>query len=240
MVGGPTASAILSSPVRGTTDNPTASVPQSPVNLSSSMKEDENASFPSRRPSPALADVGLAKAIGRGSVVGGISSQVSGIPLSSGNGIPSDAALGGGSPVSDIAKRNILGADERIGNGGLAQSMVSPLSNRMLLQQASRTSDGTVSTESSIVGEGAVIGGRVFSPSAVPGVQWRPHNTSSFPNTNEMVCFLLFHLLRSAYVFVLHHQHCSLGVFMGWVAQPQPKPDSGCKCLLPAQPALNS
>ncbi|RWR80388.1 CCR4-Not complex component [Cinnamomum micranthum f. kanehirae] len=184
LVGGPTASAILSSPVRGTMDNTTAAASQPPVNLPSSIKEDENATVPNRRPSPALADIGLAKAIGRGSVVGGMSSQLSGISLSSGNGIPTDAALGGGPAVSDIAKRNILGADERIGNGSL-QPMVSPLSNRMLLQQASRASDGTVSTESSNVGEGTVIGGRVFSPS-VPGVQWRPHNTGSFPNTNEM------------------------------------------------------
>lgn len=185
LVGGPTASAILSSPVRGTMDNTTAAASQPPVNLPCSIKEDENATVPNRRPSPALADVGLAKAIGRGSVVGGMSSQLSGISLSSGNGIPSDAALGGGPTVSDIAKHNILGADERIGNGSL-QPLVSPLSNRMLLQPASRASDGTVSTESSNVGDSTVIGERVFSPS-VPGVQWRPHNTGSFPNTNEMV-----------------------------------------------------
>eukprot|EP00268_Persea_americana_P006729 TRINITY_DN1241_c0_g3_i4.p1 TRINITY_DN1241_c0_g3~~TRINITY_DN1241_c0_g3_i4.p1 ORF type:complete len:912 (-),score=220.90 TRINITY_DN1241_c0_g3_i4:1250-3985(-) len=184
LVGGPTASAILSSPVRVTMDNTTAAASQPPVNLPSSIKEDENATVPNCRPSPALADVGLAKAIGRGSAVGGMSSQLSGISLSSGNGIPSDAALGGGPTVSDIAKHNILGADERIGNGSL-QPLVSPLSNRMLLQPASRASDGTVSTESSNVGDSTVIGGRVFSPS-VPGVQWRPHNTGSFPNTNEM------------------------------------------------------
>ncbi|OVA16419.1 CCR4-Not complex component [Macleaya cordata] len=188
LVGGSTASPILSAPVsvRAVVDNSAAVGSSSPINISSSAKEEENTNFPSRRSSPALADIGLGKGIGRGSVVGGAASQSSnGGPLSSSSPIPSPGALGTIPAPSDIAKRNISGADERTGSGGIVQPLVSPLSNRMLLPQVSKSSDGTGSADSSNVGEAAVIGGRVFSPSVVPGVQWRPHSASSFPNQSE-------------------------------------------------------
>ncbi|XP_077245394.1 uncharacterized protein LOC143885213 isoform X2 [Tasmannia lanceolata] len=190
LVGGSTSPAILSGPgyVRGVMENSVASVPSSPLNLASAAKEDDNANFPGRRPSPALAEIGLGRGIGRGSVVGGLSNQASSVPLSlnSGSGVPSNGALGAGPAVPDMAKRNILGAEERIGGGGIVQPLVSPLSNRMLLPQVSKVSDGTAATDSNNVGEGAAIDGRVFSPSVVTGVQWRPHSASSFQNPNDM------------------------------------------------------
>ncbi|XP_077239965.1 uncharacterized protein LOC143880867 isoform X2 [Tasmannia lanceolata] len=190
LVGSSTSPAILSGPgyVRGVMENSAVDVPSSPINLASSVKEDDNSNFPGHRSSPVLVEIGLGRGIGRGSVVGGLSSQVSSVPLSlnSGSGVPSSGALGAGPAVPDMAKRNILGADERIGGSGLVQPLVSPLSNRMLLPQVSKTSDGTVSIDSNNVGEGAVMGGRVFSPSVVTGVQWRPPNASTFQNQNEM------------------------------------------------------
>ncbi|KAJ4972306.1 hypothetical protein NE237_005405 [Protea cynaroides] len=185
LAAGSTASAILSgaSSVRGALDNSVSAVPSSPVNLSGSVKEDENASFPVRRSSPSLAEIGLGRGIGRGSVAGVISNQPSNnVPLSSGNTTPTNGALGAVTAASDITKRNILGVDERMGSSGIVQPLVSPLSNRILLPQASKA-EGTGSSDSNNVSDSTVIGGRVFSPSVVPGVQWRPG--SSFQNQNE-------------------------------------------------------
>ncbi|XP_068634326.1 uncharacterized protein [Aristolochia californica] len=183
MVGGPTASSILSGSgyARSAMDS-SASLSTSPGNPSSSLKEDDGANFPGSRPSPVLTEIGLPRGLGRGSVVGAVSSQASSVPLSlsSGTGIASNGALGSGPTISDMAKRNVLGVDERM------QPLVSPLSGRMILQQSSKATDGAPSTDSSSVGDSTVIGGRVFTPSVVSGVQWRPHSANSFQNQNEM------------------------------------------------------
>lgn len=183
--GASNASPVLqgSSSARAVTENASASNSSSPVSLSNASKEEEIASFPGRRPSPALADAGLARGIGRG----GLSTQPSaGIPLSSASAIPSNGALGAVPSASDITKRNILGAEERLGSSGMVQPLVSPLSNRLVLPQAAKGNDGSVSSNSSNVGEAAVLGGRVFSPSVVPGMQWRPERPGgSFQNQSE-------------------------------------------------------
>nr|XP_034897976.1 general negative regulator of transcription subunit 3-like isoform X2 [Populus alba] len=164
-----------STSVRGVLENAAPSNPSSPATLGNSTKEEEIAGFPGRRSSPSLADAGLAKGIGRGS----LSSQPSSsIPLSPGV-IPSNGAHGSVPLASDIAKRNILGTDDRIGSAGMVQPLASPLSNRMILPQAG---DGTNAVDTSSAGEAATMGGRVFSP-LVTGMQWRPG--SSFQNQNE-------------------------------------------------------
>lgn len=168
-----------STSVRGVLENAGTAI-SSPVNVSSSAKEEEIASFPGRRSSPALVETGLVRGIGRGVP----SSQPStSVPLSSGITIPSNGGLGAVPSASDMSKRSTLGADERLGGGGMVQPLVSPLSNRMILPQTAKTNDGTGLADSSSVGEAAVIAGRVFSPSVVPGMQWRPG--SSFQNQNE-------------------------------------------------------
>ncbi|EEF36934.1 conserved hypothetical protein [Ricinus communis] len=176
---GASASSILpgSSSVRGALENAPAN-PSSPASLANSVKEEENAGFPVRRPSPALVDPGLARGIGRGAIY---SQPPSSIPLSSG-AVPSNGAVGAVPTASDIAKRNILSTDDRLGSGGMVQPLASPLSNRMILPQAGKVGDGTGIVDSNNVGEAAAIGGRVFSP-LVPGMQWRPG--SSFQNQNE-------------------------------------------------------
>lgn len=134
--------------------------------------------FPDRKSSPALSESGL-RGVGRG----GLPSQpaVSILLGSSTNGamdaIPSS---------TEVAKKNILGSDERLGSVGMGQPLVSPLANRNILTQATKSSDGMGSTDSGNVGESNVMAGRVFSPSVVPGMQWRAG--SSFQNQNELVC----------------------------------------------------
>ncbi|XP_022864954.1 general negative regulator of transcription subunit 3-like isoform X2 [Olea europaea var. sylvestris] len=82
-----------------------------------------------------------------------------------------------------MGKRNILGPDDRLGNGSMMQSLVSPVGNRMVLPQAAKANDGLGSADTGNASEGGVMGGRVFSPSGVAGMQWRPG--SSFQNPNE-------------------------------------------------------
>ena len=173
--GVPAASAILSgsNSVRAT-ESTGATNSSSPVTLSTSMKEEELGSFPGRRSSPSFVDAGLVRGIGRG----GISSQPSSsVPLSSGSVVPGNLGAPSG---SDIVKRNILGADERLGSSSMGQSLVSPLSNRMILPQAAKSNNGTSSLDSNS-SEATGLVGRVFSPSLASGMPWRPGN--------EAVCY---------------------------------------------------
>ena len=171
-----------SNSARGVLENTGTTNPSSPVNLPDATKEEDITNFPGRRPSPSLADTGV-RSIGRG----GLSSQPSSsIPLVSGSMACSNGALGDVPSVSDMAKRNILGADERLGNSSMGQSLVSPLSNRMVLPQAAKANDGSSSVDSSNPSESAGLPGRAFSPSMVSGMQWR--SGSSFQNQNELVC----------------------------------------------------
>ncbi|KAH1083533.1 hypothetical protein J1N35_023294 [Gossypium stocksii] len=153
--------------------------PSSPVNMPNATKEEDITSFPGRRPSPSLTDTGV-----RGIARGGLSGQPSSsIPLVSGSMASGNGALGAVPSVSDMAKRTILGTDERPGNSSMVQSLVSPLSNRMMLPQTAKANDGSASVDSSNPSESAGIPGRVFSPSMVSGMQWRPG--SSFQNQND-------------------------------------------------------
>ncbi|KAI5330629.1 PREDICTED: general negative regulator [Prunus dulcis] len=183
--GPPSVSAVPGSiAVRGVTENAGASNSSSPVSLSASVKEEELASFPGRRPSPSLSDGGLVRGVGRG----GLSAQSpSSNPLSSSNVAPSNSTLSAAPSVSDVTKRNILGADERIGSSSVVQPLVSPLSNRLILPQAAKASDGSIPVDSGNAGEAAAIPGRAFSPSMVSSMQWRPG--SSFQNQNEAGLF---------------------------------------------------
>nr|GLL24447.1 general negative regulator of transcription subunit 3-like isoform X1 [Ipomoea trifida] len=153
-----------------------AAIALSPTNVSNATKDEEIMGFPDRKSSPALSESGL-RGVGRG----GLPSQpaVSILLGSSTNGamdaIPSS---------TEVAKKNILGSDERLGSVGMGQPLVSPLANRNILTQATKSSDGMGSTDSGNVGESNVMAGRVFSPSVVPGMQWRAG--SSFQNQNEL------------------------------------------------------
>ncbi|XP_022719256.1 CCR4-NOT transcription complex subunit 3-like [Durio zibethinus] len=180
--GASTPSVVLlgSNSARGILENTGTTNPPSPVNLPNATKEEDITSFPGRRPSPSHADTGV-RGIGRG----GLSSQISSsIPLVSGSVASGNGALGVVPSVSDMAKRNILGADERLGNSSMGQSLVSPLSNRMILSQTAKANDGSASVDSSNPNESAGLPGRAFSPSIVSGMQWRPG--SSFQNQNEL------------------------------------------------------
>ncbi|KAJ6795055.1 general negative regulator of transcription subunit 3-like isoform X1 [Iris pallida] len=180
LVGGQTVASILSAPAaaRNVTESSAAAVTSTVVNSSISVKEDDNSTYPVRRSSPAIPEIGLGRGISRG-----ISNPVpfSGpMNLSSVGGISSNGALGSVPAISDMAKRNALSADERIGSGVVTPPLVSPLSNRMLLQQVAKSNDGTSSNDFNNVGDGAV-----FSPSGPAGVQWRPPSTAAFQNQTD-------------------------------------------------------
>ncbi|XP_047970885.1 general negative regulator of transcription subunit 3-like isoform X3 [Salvia hispanica] len=150
----------------------------SPVAVPSATKEEDITNFPGRKSSPALAETGL-RPIGRG----GLPSQpASNILPSSGNTISSNGALGTIPVSSEMGKRTILGSDDRPGSSGMVQALASTLSNRAVMPQASKSSDGLGLSDTGSVNDSTVVGSRVFN-SPVPGMQWRPGN--SFQNQNE-------------------------------------------------------
>lgn len=148
------------SPVRGILDNSVSTIPSSPIN-----KEED----PVRKSSPALSESGL-RNLGRGSLTGLTSQPSVTVPVSS---VSSNNTLGVGQ-VSEMAKRPMLGSE-------MVHPPVSSLSSRMMMPQSGKSGDG--GGENGSGGEGGGMGTRVFSPSGVPGIQWRPG--SSFQNQHE-------------------------------------------------------
>lgn len=167
-----------------------AAVASSSMNALSAVKDEEISGFPGQKAPPTLAEAGL-RGIDRHS----LSSQpAASIALGSISSLSNNGALGAIPSVSEVTKRNVLGYDERLGSTGMGQPLVSPLANRTIMSQTAKSSDGMGTNDSGNVGESNVMVGRVFSPSVVPGMQWRPG--SSFPNQNEVVCgfnFILSH-----------------------------------------------
>ncbi|KAK6915800.1 CCR4-Not complex component, Not N-terminal domain [Dillenia turbinata] len=153
----------------------------SPRNISNPTKDEDVTSFPVRQSSPALGESGLVRGMGRGGITGQATASMS---LSSGTSISSSGAIGAVPLASDMSKRNIVGTDDRLANSGIVQSLISPLSNRMILPQAAKSNDGISSTDSGNIVESSVVASRVFSPSIVPGSPWRPG--SSFQNQNDV------------------------------------------------------
>ncbi|KAL3841304.1 hypothetical protein ACJIZ3_025895 [Penstemon smallii] len=178
----PKSSALsLSAPQTPPASNATPGVAStlSPAIMSSATKEEEITNFPGRKASPALAESG-SRAISRG----GLPSQPSStIPPTSGNTISSSGALGAVPLASELGKRNMLGSDDRTGSTATTQPLVSPLSNRVILPQATRASDGLGSPDTGNLTDTATLSSRVFTSPVVPGMQWRPG--SSFQNQNE-------------------------------------------------------
>ncbi|CAN1245694.1 CCR4-NOT transcription complex subunit 3 [Linum grandiflorum] len=167
---------------RGTVENATAAVaiPSSPALPTTPAKDEEITGLPGHRPPSSLGDAGITRGIGRG----GLTSQLAAsTPFTSGT-VPSNGSLGAVPLVSEMTKRNILASDDRIGNSGMGQSLNSPLSNRMILSQTGKANDGTVVDSGN---EGAGLGGRVFSPPAVPGMQWRPGSSLQNPNEPPLI-----------------------------------------------------
>ncbi|KAF7044555.1 hypothetical protein CFC21_053764 [Triticum aestivum] len=175
----PTAPTIFaaSAAVRNATESMPA-VASTPANLSTAVKDDESMSFPPRRPSPAVTEIGLGRGITRG-----LTSQALAAPISVGPA-PGNGSITAIPPINDLSKRNIMNTDERVNTGGLSQQLVSPLGSKVQPQPVVKTNDA-VSSDSSNTSESAVIGGRVFSPPVVPGAQWRPQAPAGFQNQSE-------------------------------------------------------
>ncbi|GAB2265410.1 hypothetical protein Dimus_000468 [Dionaea muscipula] len=109
------ASTVISGSVsaRGVLESAGA-VMSSPLNLSVAPKEEEPVNIPMQRSSPLLADAGLVRGIAR------TSQGAATIPLSPG-AVPSSGMTLGTVPLtSEVAKRNILGADERLASSVVA------------------------------------------------------------------------------------------------------------------------
>ncbi|CAD6205999.1 unnamed protein product [Miscanthus lutarioriparius] len=146
-----TAAAILSSAIPRSAPENTPAVISIPANLSTTLKDDESMSFPPRRPSPAITEIGIGRGIARG--------------------ITSSQALGT-APIT-------IGPVP--GNGS---QLVTPLGSKVQPQQVPRTNDA-ISSDSANPNENPILGGSVFSPPVVSGVQWRPQAAATFQNQSE-------------------------------------------------------
>lgn len=155
-------------------------VASTPANLSTAVKDDESMSFPPRRPSPAVTEIGLGRGITRG-----LTSQALAAPISVGP-VPGNGSITAIPAINDLSKRNISNTDERVNSGGLSQQLVSPLGSKIQQQPVLKTNDA-VSSDSSNTSESAVLGGRVFSSPVVPGAQWRAQTLAGFQNQSETV-----------------------------------------------------
>ncbi|KAE8793875.1 CCR4-NOT transcription complex subunit 3 [Hordeum vulgare] len=128
-------------------------VASTPANLSTAVKDDESMSFPPRRPSPAVTEIGLGRGITRG-----LTSQALAAPISVGP-VPGNGSITAIAAINDLSKRNISNTDERVNSGGLSQQLVSPLGSKIQQQPVLKTNDA-VSSDSSNTSESAVLGGK--------------------------------------------------------------------------------
>ncbi|KZV53742.1 hypothetical protein F511_00008 [Dorcoceras hygrometricum] len=147
--------------------------------VSTATGEEDISNFSSGKSSPALTETGL-RPISRG---GPTSQPSSTIALSAGSTISNNGAHSAMPLASEIGKLNILVSDDRSASNGMTQPITSPLSNRVILPQASKASDALSTNDVGSAGDSAVMGSRVFTSPVVPGMQWRPG--SSFQNQNE-------------------------------------------------------
>jgi len=153
----------------------------STLNFSTSGKEEENVNFPGRQPSTSLNEAGILSGMAGGALSSQLSSSIPSADMLSGSGTNILAPS-----TSDIAKRNILEAEQRLGSSGTIQSLVSPLDNRIFLPQGVKANEVTGFVDTGSGAEGSSMAGRIFSPPIVTGMEWRPG--VSF-NQNQSVCY---------------------------------------------------
>ncbi|CAH2072452.1 unnamed protein product [Thlaspi arvense] len=185
---GATLHSAPSTPVGGrpSLNVPASNVSNAPVALSTSIsvqtstesmgslspvaaKEEDATALTSRKPPSSVADAPL-----RGITRVGIPSQPQ--PSQPSSPSPANGARISATSAAEVAKRNIMGVESN------SQPPTSPLS-KMVLPPTAKGNDGTVSDNNP--GDAAASIGRAFSPSIVPGSQWRPG--SPFQSPNESV-----------------------------------------------------
>ncbi|KAG9148321.1 hypothetical protein Leryth_012262 [Lithospermum erythrorhizon] len=150
------------------------------IGMSNSVNEEENASSSFVKSTQIPSDISL-----KGSGRGGLPSQPAlSIQLGSGSSSSTNDALGSIMPASDATKRNILGAEDRVGSNGMVQPLDSPLANKVMSPQDSRDVDGISSVDVDNSTDPRAVSNQGSSASAIPGVQWRPG--SSFQNQGEL------------------------------------------------------
>ncbi|PIA46794.1 hypothetical protein AQUCO_01500381v1 [Aquilegia coerulea] len=160
LASGGIASAVVLGPGSGYSvlDTSAFAIGSSPTKYSSPRKKQLI-----RRPSLSLPKTGVGIGTGRFSVVGCDSNQsLSSVPLSSG------CAIVEAPTVSNLAKGNTSGSDDRIETHGVMQPPLSPVRNRVMLPEISKVSGTTDLTE-------------------VPGEQWRIARSFSRTKMTEHV-----------------------------------------------------
>ncbi|KQK13930.1 general negative regulator of transcription subunit 3 isoform X2 [Brachypodium distachyon] len=152
-----------------------------PANASSALKDEDSMNFPPRRSSPAITEIGLGRGITRGLTSQTLgAAPISVVPVP----VPGNGSISAVPAINDLSKRNTLSTDERVNSVGLSQQLISPLGNKVQPQPVPRTNDAT-NSDSNNQSESAMLGGRVFSPPVVSGVQWRPQAPAGFQNQSE-------------------------------------------------------
>ncbi len=138
----------------------------------------------------------------RGISSGGLSSHPSSsVPLSSGTATPDNVAHGSLPSVSQMGKRDIVEAEDRLRNTCSVQPLASPLRNRMILPQGVKVNDTTASVNFGNPNDAAGLPGRAFSPSPGSSMQWMPGG--SVQNQNELVQYSLFPLSLAIHQYML-------------------------------------
>ncbi|XP_051149301.1 general negative regulator of transcription subunit 3-like isoform X2 [Andrographis paniculata] len=151
----------------------------SPIPVPNTTKEEDAINFSSRKSSPVLAEAGF-RALSKG----GLPSQATSTILpSTGSTVSSNVTVGTIPFSSEMEKKNMLHSNDLSGSSGMPQSLVSSLSNRVVLPQAAKAAEGLGSVDTRNVGDSTTTGSRVFNSPAGPGMQWRPGG--SFQNQNE-------------------------------------------------------
>ncbi|KAH9621284.1 hypothetical protein KSS87_014278 [Heliosperma pusillum] len=166
---------------RGISESGTVTLPSSPPTLSNLTKEEESMSYPGQKSPPVLTD---ATTLTKGFGGGNISGQQAVNSLTAVSAISSTSVTPGAVPLaSEMAKRNIVGSEERLGSSGMMQPLTSSISSRMIFPQHSMSIDSSGLADFGNTADPAVASGRTF-PSPVPGAQWRPG--SPFQSQSEV------------------------------------------------------
>jgi hypothetical protein len=101
-----------------------------------------------------------------------------------------------------LGTEGVLNTDEKINSSGLSRQLVTSLASKVQPQQVPRTNDA-ISSDSANPNENPILGGRVFSPPVVSGVQWRPQAAATFQNQRKLyvplllILFLLYSPIAS-------------------------------------------
>jgi hypothetical protein len=114
-----------------------------------------------------------------------------------------------------LGTEGVLNTDEKINSSGLSRQLVTSLASKVQPQQVPRTNDA-ISSDSANPNENPILGGRVFSPPVVSGVQWRPQAAATFQNQRKLyvplllILFLLYSPIALGHLIRFLNSNCSI------------------------------